>query len=105
MPPRSRRLPVSHRRTSRRRSIASSRFWSGGFTKADAMTSEPEANIHRLWHEQPREEHPMSLSEIRAKAQRFERKTRRWNTVGAASIALLVTANTLEVFWPGQAFI
>jgi hypothetical protein len=66
------------------------------------MANDPDREMARLWQAQPREEHTMSLAEIRAKAERFEAKTRRWNRVGGASIVVLVIANAVEVLWPGQ---
>ena len=66
------------------------------------MASNPETDIHTLWQEQPTETQPMSLDEIRTRAQRFDTKTRRWRNVGAPLVILLVIANAVEVVWPGQ---
>ena len=66
------------------------------------MGTDSENDVQQLWQEQPRQAQRMSLEEIRAKAQRFETKTRRWRNVGAASVIVAVIANTVEVVWPGQ---
>ena len=66
------------------------------------MASNPETDIHTLWQEQPAETQPISLDEIRTRAQRFETKTRRWRNVGAPLVILLVISNAVEVVWPGQ---
>jgi hypothetical protein len=61
------------------------------------MASDPEADIQRLWHDQPREEQAMALGEIRAKAERFEKKTRNWNSVAAVAIIVAVLVNAWQV--------
>ena len=66
------------------------------------MGNDPETDIHKLWQEQTGVVQPVSLHEIRAKAQRFEAKTRRWRNVGATCVILLVIGNAVEVVWPGQ---
>ena len=60
--------------------IASSRCWRDAFTQGALTMNEPEPDIQRLWHDQPREEHTMSIDEIRSKAKQFEWKVRRWNS-------------------------
>ena len=52
---------------------------------------EPVPEIHRLWHDQAREEHAMNVDDIRAKADRFERKVRRWHVLtGVLFLAIIV---------------
>lgn len=52
---------------------------------------EPEPDIHRLWHDQPREEHAMNIGEIRVRADQFERRVRRWNvSTGFLFLAIIV---------------
>ena len=60
--------------------------------------TEPDRDIQRLWHDQPREEHAMSIDDIRSKAERFERKTRRWNTVTAVLFPLLIVVEAWQVW-------
>jgi hypothetical protein len=58
---------------------------------------EHSSDLHRLWHEQPREEITMSIDEIRSKADRFERKVRRWNAFATCAFALAVGAEVWSV--------
>jgi hypothetical protein len=60
--------------------------------------NDAEPDIHRLWHEQPREEHAMSIDDIRSKAERFARKTRRWNIATAALFVALIVAEAWQVW-------
>jgi hypothetical protein len=62
------------------------------------MANNADTDIHRLWHEQPRGEQTMPLSEIRTKAERLDAKTRRWNAVSAMSIVLLLIAESWQVW-------
>jgi hypothetical protein len=65
--------------------------------RALTMT-EPLHDIQRIWHEQPREEHPMAIEEIRSRAKRFEQKTRRWNIVTAVVIVLVMAVESWQVW-------
>lgn len=56
------------------------------------------SDIHLLWQEQAREEQPMPISDIRAKALHLDSTTRRWNAVGAAAIVLLLIVETWQVW-------
>lgn len=60
--------------------------------------NEHEPDIRRLWHDQPREEHTMSIDVIRSRAQRFEWKTRRWNRVTAALFVLVIPLEAWQVW-------
>lgn len=60
--------------------------------------NEPEHDIRRLWHDQPREEHAMSIDEIRAKADLFTRKVRRWNIVTAVVIVLVIFLESWQLW-------
>jgi hypothetical protein len=55
-------------------------------------------DIHRLWRDQPREERAMSIDEIRSKAERFARKTRRWNIATGLLLAALVVVEAWQVW-------
>ena len=60
--------------------------------------NEPEHDIRRLWHDQPRKEHAMSIDEIRTKADRFTRKVRRWNIVTAVLFVLAIVLESWQVW-------
>jgi hypothetical protein len=66
--------------------------------KGTLTVNEPERDIQRLWRDPPREEHAMSIDDIRSKAERFERKVRRWNLVGGVAFVLVIVAEALEVW-------
>ena len=64
----------------------------------EALTmSEPVVNLQRMWHEQPREEHPMSVDEIRERAHRFEQRTWRWNVFTAVLIVVIVGVELRQI--------
>ena len=65
-------------------------------TKALTM-SEPVDNIRRMWHEQPRQEDAMSVNEIRARAQRFERRVRRNNVLTALLVIVIVGVELRQI--------
>jgi hypothetical protein len=69
------------------------------------MASDPEPDVHKLWQDQPGESHRMSLDEIRVKAERFDAKTRRQRTLGAALVIVLAIGTAVEVVWPGQSIV
>ena len=52
--------------------------------------SERDLNLQQLWGEQPREEHGMSLNDIRERARRFEQRIMRWNLFTALLIVAIV---------------
>jgi hypothetical protein len=60
--------------------------------------TEPEPDIRRLWHDQPREEHTMSIDAVRSKAQRFEQKVRRWNLAIGVLFVLVLLLEALQVW-------
>lgn len=60
--------------------------------------NDAEPDIHRLWHDQPREERAMSVDEIRLKAERFVRKTRRWNIATAVLFGVLIVVEAWQVW-------
>jgi hypothetical protein len=70
--------------------------------KAGTMASNPEDDIHALWREQPTEAQRAPMEAIRATAQAFDQRTRRWRYIGAIAMAVLVVSNVVEVVWPGQ---
>lgn len=60
--------------------------------------NEPERDIQRLWRGQPREEHVMSIDEIRSRAKRFEQRVRRWGVVGGSLFALILVVESWQVW-------
>jgi hypothetical protein len=60
--------------------------------------NEPDHDIQRLWHEQPREEQPMAIEEIRSRAKWNERKVRRWNIFTAVVIVLVIAVESWQVW-------
>ena len=59
--------------------------------------SERDVTVQQLWHEQPREEHAMSINEIREHAQRFERRVRRNNIFTALLIVVIVAVELRQI--------
>jgi hypothetical protein len=59
--------------------------------------SERERGVQRLWREQPREEHQMSVEDIRAKAERLEQRVRSINIATAALFALLILVEAFQI--------
>ena len=62
------------------------------------MKTDPEIDIQKLWREQPQKEEVMALHEIRARAQQFESKVRRWNIVAGALFLILFAKNGWEIW-------
>lgn len=60
--------------------------------------SEPEQDIQRLWRGQPREEQVMSIDEIRSRAERFEKKVRRWGLQGGILFASIIVVESWQVW-------
>jgi hypothetical protein len=60
--------------------------------------NEPEPDIRRLWHDQPREEHAMSTDTVRSKAVQFEKKVRRWNRATAVLFVLVIFVEAWQVW-------
>jgi hypothetical protein len=60
--------------------------------------NDADKDIRRLWHNQPREARAMSIDEIRSKAERFVRKTRRWNIATAVLVAVLIVVEAWQVW-------
>ena len=60
--------------------------------------NEPERDIQKLWHDQPREEHAMSIDEIRASADRFTRKVHRWNIVTGVIVVLVIVLDAWQMW-------
>jgi uncharacterized membrane protein len=59
---------------------------------------EAERDIQRLWNGQPREEHVMSIDDVRSKAERFERTLRRRSLATAALVALVIIVEAWQVW-------
>jgi uncharacterized membrane protein YfcA len=62
------------------------------------MESTADTEILRLWEQQSREEQIMPLDDIRTKAERLDKKTRRWRLATAVLFALLLIKGALEVW-------
>jgi hypothetical protein len=60
--------------------------------------NEPEQDIQRLWHDQPREEHVMPIDEIRSRAERFNQKVRRWGVSGGVLFVLIIVVEGWQVW-------
>jgi hypothetical protein len=60
--------------------------------------SELNQDILRLWNEQPREEHAMSLEDVRSRAQRFEQKLWRRHIATAVLVAVLIVVEAWQVW-------
>jgi hypothetical protein len=60
--------------------------------------NDAEPDIHRLWHDQPREKQPTSVDEIRSKAERFARRTHRWNVTTAVLFGALILLEGWQVW-------
>jgi hypothetical protein len=65
------------------------------------MESNADTEILRLWQKQANQEHMMPLDEIRTKAERLDRKTRRWRGATTVLVILLVIIEAWQV-WRGE---
>jgi hypothetical protein len=63
------------------------------------MNSRSGPDIERLWHDQPREEHTMSIADIKARAWHFDRSNRRARGWTAALFVLLLAKGAVELWW------
>jgi hypothetical protein len=59
--------------------------------------TEHEQDVHRLWHDQPREEQAMSIDDVRSKAAGFARKVRRRNIATGVLILLLIGIEAWQI--------
>jgi hypothetical protein len=59
---------------------------------------ESERDIQQLWNSQPREEHVMSIDDVRSKAERFEQKLRRRSIATAVLVAVLIIVEAWQVW-------
>ena len=62
--------------------------------------NESDRDIHRLWHEQSREENQMSTDDIRAKAERLEQRVRGWKITGGLLLAVVIGAEAWQIWTP-----
>ena len=60
--------------------------------------SELDRDVQRLWNEQAREEHVMTIDDIRSKAERFERTLRRRSLGTAVLVALMIVVEAWQVW-------
>ena len=60
--------------------------------------TERDAEIQRLWHEQPRMEPAISIEVVRRKSQQLERKVRRQNMFTAALFAVIIAGEAWQVW-------
>lgn len=62
------------------------------------MESNSDTEILRLWEQQSREEHIMPPDDIRTKAERLDKKSRRWRMATVVLFALLLIKGAVEVW-------
>lgn len=62
------------------------------------MANDHEPEIGQLWRQQPKEEHAMSLEEVRNRARAFDTRVQRWRAIGGVMVALLIAKNVWEVW-------
>jgi len=62
------------------------------------MDSIPDVEVRGLWMEQPRSAQALPLDDIRARAERLERKVRRWRVLTRALFTLLLLKGASEVW-------
>lgn len=62
------------------------------------MDSNPDAEVLSLWMAQPRPAQAVRLDDIRARAERLERKTRRWRVVTTLLFVLLLIVEAWQVW-------
>jgi hypothetical protein len=62
------------------------------------MEGSADTELLRLWEQQSREEQIMPPDDVRAKAERLDRNTRRWRMATAVLLALLLVKGALEVW-------
>jgi hypothetical protein len=58
--------------------------------------TDSEPDFQRLWRDQPRER-PLSVDEIRARAQRFDDQVRRWRVTGVVLFAVIVVVELVQI--------
>lgn len=63
------------------------------------MDRKPETGIEKAWQQQPRDATPISVEEIRTRAQRFDAKMRRGRYLGPAVVISIVIAEVLQVWY------
>jgi hypothetical protein len=61
------------------------------------MVSNPETRVRQLWRQHEEGAQAMTLSDIRAKAERLDAQSRRGALVGAAVFALAIAMNVWEI--------
>jgi len=62
------------------------------------MANEREPDIGQMWRQQPQERQTMAVEQIRAKANAFDAKVKRWYLVGGSLVAVLLAKNAWEVW-------
>src|SRR6185503_7193071 len=58
--------------------------------------TDSESDVRRLWQDQPRER-PLSVDEIRTRAQRFDEQVRRWKVTGGVLFAVIVVVELVQI--------
>jgi hypothetical protein len=61
------------------------------------MASDPEPRVRELWRQDDERKQAMTLSDIRAKAERLDAQSRRGALVGAVVFALAIAVNIWEI--------
>lgn len=69
------------------------------------MSNDFESEVQELWQGQPRKEPSMTVEEIRAKAQRFERKVRRGSALAGAIFVFAFIADGVHAWRTDNAFV
>ena len=57
-------------------------------------------DVHRVWQQQPREKNGMSVDDIRAKAERLERRVRGWRITGVVLLVVVIGAEAWQIWTP-----
>lgn len=60
--------------------------------------TEHERDAQRLWGSQPREEHQMSVEDVRSKAERLEQRVRSLNLATAALLAAVILVEAWQIW-------
>ena len=60
--------------------------------------NERERDAQRLWRDQPREEHQMSVEDIRSRAEQLEQRVRSINIATAALVAVVILVEAFQIW-------
>jgi hypothetical protein len=68
----------------------------------EAAMNDREREARRLWRDQPREEHQMSVEQIRSKAERLEQRVRSLNVATAVLFAAVISVEMWQISRSGE---